>query len=393
MAHGRALGYETLLRAVDPEGRTVGPLQVLSDAARDGDSPLLDSICRGMHVQSFAELALDDVWLFLNLQPRNLAEPSLRQSLLEQLDRSGIPPHRVVVEILETQAHDEVGLGRAVQSVRQLGCLVAIDDFGAGQSNFERLWTLTPDIVKLDRSMVVEAERSSRVRRILPGLVSLIHEAGCLVVVEGIETPEQAFIAMEADADLAQGFLFAEPSARIDHHADSIRSAFAKLNASFQHRTEEQTRRSRESLRAFTEPFERCARRILGSEQFTEACRPLLRVPGVQRCYLLNSSGVQVGENLEAGPALDPPDPRYSPFATARGANWFRRPYFRRAITRPLSVQVSAPYLSMTDARTCVTLSIGLGPQGGHHVLCADLNWNVEVAVPSSPSWDPPPRG
>jgi len=46
--------------------------------------------------------------------------------------------------------------------------------------------------VKLDRSMVVEAMRTSRVRRILPGLVSLIHEAGCLVVMEGLETAEHA---------------------------------------------------------------------------------------------------------------------------------------------------------------------------------------------------------
>ena len=67
---------------------------------------------------------------------------------------------------METSAYDEENLARCVQYFRDLGCLVAIDDFGAGESNFERIWRLKPDIVKLDRSMVVEATRTPRVRSI-----------------------------------------------------------------------------------------------------------------------------------------------------------------------------------------------------------------------------------
>src|SRR5690606_3189599 len=90
--------------------------------------------------------------------------------------------------------------------------LVAIDDFGAGESNFERVWRLRPDIVKLDRAMITEAAQNPLVQRILPGIVSLVHEAGALVVMEGIETERQALIALKSDVDFVQGFYFLRPS-------------------------------------------------------------------------------------------------------------------------------------------------------------------------------------
>lgn len=68
------------------------------------------------------------------------------------LQRYQIPAARVVVETIEGAIADEGQLSESVQFYKNLGCLVAIDDFGAGHSNIERIWRLVPDIVKLDRS-------------------------------------------------------------------------------------------------------------------------------------------------------------------------------------------------------------------------------------------------
>ena len=90
------------------------------------------------------------------------------------------------------------------------GFLVAVDDFGAGHSNLDRLLTLRPDIVKLDRSLI-HAHQPDLRESVMPKLVSLLHEAGMLVVAEGIETEEDLLLAARSGVDFVQGFLFGQP--------------------------------------------------------------------------------------------------------------------------------------------------------------------------------------
>ena len=373
LAHHKPVGYEALLRAYDADDRLVSPHRMFRKA---GDEAIaLDQICRALHVQNCVLQGADQNWIFLNVSPALILEGHSTRTILPRvLERYGVPAHRVVVEILETTAYDEENLARCVQYFRDLGCLVAIDDFGAGESNFERIWRLKPDIVKLDRSMVVEAMRTARVRRILPGLVSLIHEAGCLVVMEGLETAEHAMIAMESDVDFVQGFYFGEPRSRLTPDED-YRGVLNDLFNCFQDRVQRQSSSERSMLAYYCSKFEDAAALFRSGGEAEPAFAEFLALGGVQRCYFLSAQGVQVGGNLRAKEAARRTDPRYLPCADAEGANWFRRPYFRRAIAQPLTVQVSRPYLSIADARACVTFSIAIPETDGVRVLCADLDW------------------
>jgi EAL domain-containing protein (putative c-di-GMP-specific phosphodiesterase class I) len=373
LAHHKPVGYEALLRAYDAQDRLVSPHRMFRKA---GDEAIaLDQICRALHVQNCVLQGAANNWIFLNVSPALILEGHSTRAILPRvLERYGVPAHRVVVEILETSAYDEENLARCVQYFRDLGCLVAIDDFGAGESNFERIWRLEPDIVKLDRSMVVEAMRTSRVRRILPGLVSLLHEAGCLVVMEGIETAEHSLIAMESDVDFVQGFYFGEPRSCLSPDED-YREVLNELFNGFQDRARRQSVNERSVLAHYSKKFEDAAALLrLGGEP-EQAFSEFLALGGVQLCYLLSSEGVQLGGNIGPREATRRVDPRYLPCADAEGANWFRRPYFRRAIAQPMVVQISRPYLSIADARACVTFSIAIAETDGVRVLCADLDW------------------
>jgi len=104
-------------------------------------------------------------------------------------------------------------LGAAVEHYRKLGCLIVIDDFGAGFSNFDRIWRLRPDIVKIDREMTRRVTIEPLARRMFTGIISVLREAGALVCVEGIETEAEALCAIDANADLMQGDYFAPGSA------------------------------------------------------------------------------------------------------------------------------------------------------------------------------------
>src|SRR5262249_52232935 len=136
-------------------------------------------------------------------------------------------------EVLEASLPDDPGFDRRIGELRELGCLVSLDDFGAGHSNFDRVFRLRPEIVKLDRSVVVRAEVDPHAQRIASQMVSLLHECGCLVLMEGIETPEGAYTALRCDVDFVQGYHFGRPApalAGADAGQEALRAAWERFD-------------------------------------------------------------------------------------------------------------------------------------------------------------------
>ena len=378
-SHARIVGYEALLRADDSSGTQLHPPEIFAHLETQLSQSRIHDACAQVHLANFA-LEEHPGWLFLNVSPAAMGD---RQGVIDDFGRllrlSGIEPHRIVVEIIETKVHDERLLAEAVAGFRELGCLVAIDDFGAGESNFERIWRLRPDLVKIDRAMIAEAEESAIVRRILPGLVSLLHEAGCLVVVEGIETAKQALIALGSDVDFVQGYFFARPVAMgagtgpIYPNSTQVREQFDGLIQALKHGADEREAIDLDFFQCFTSGFETCLAAMEDGIPFFDACSTFLAVAGVQRVYLLDELGYQVGTNAESNRGLEV-DPRLLPCADATGSNWYRRSYFQAAIKSPGKVHISRPYLSVRDAQSCVTMSIAFENREGVRVLCADLD-------------------
>ncbi len=380
VVHSKVVGHEALLRGRDDKDTPLSPAELFPQLVATLSARQVNETCSRLHLQSFSRNG-GEGWLFLNVSPDSMPD---REGVIEEfgqwIEHAGVKPHQVVVEIIETRSYNECQLAEAVSGFRHLGCLVAIDDFGAGESNFERIWRLRPDLVKLDRAMISEAAVNPLVQRILPGIVSLVHEAGCLVVMEGIENEHQALIAVESDVDFVQGFYFSRPSSHYDKPND-IRAQFDELANHIRSTHEERSALDRGFFASFTGGLEACVSALEDGLGFHDAVQMFLAVAGVQRVYELDAEGYQVGENAESVD-VGLADPRFAPCADGRGANWFRRPYFQRAIAQPRKVQISRPYLSIRDARSCVTMSVAFEHDDHMRVLCADLDY--EHAEPPS---------
>ncbi len=384
VAHSAAIGHEALLRGDGPRG-PMGAGDIIASLSHQWSAAQIDEACARLHLSTFSRQAREG-WLFLNVSPDVLSDRTTAQRMFGSwLRESGVGRGRVVVEIVEKEARSEQELACAIEGIRDAGCLVAIDDFGAGESNFQRIWRMRPDIVKLDRGILEEACQHAHVRQLVPGIVSLLHEAGCLVVLEGIETEEQAMVAMESDVDFVQGYLFSRPSEDAPDPADA-RAVFERLFVRFQRAVRGRRERDEGYFDLFTVPFQDCARSLEEGEPLSSAAQSLIRMPSTQRAYLLDSEGRQVGTNLESPFSASTETMEFSPFASSEGANWFRRPYFRRAVSRPGTLQISRPYLSVRDATRCVTLSMGLHIAGDLRVLCLDLDFDPDDDAPSSRS-------
>ena len=120
-----------------------------------------------------------------------------------------------------------------MNAYRELGCAIAMDDFGLGRSNFERIVALRPDIVKIDRSIQTAAVGDAKSRRMLPSIIELLHESGAQVSVEGVESAREALVAMESGADQVQGHYFAAPAGELGQESfgTSIVTRLARMRA------------------------------------------------------------------------------------------------------------------------------------------------------------------
>ncbi len=387
LAHRRPVGFEGLIRAIDPAGRAVRPVELLAKAPQGVGRMLLDRQCRSLHLRNFMRLGEAHGWLFLNMDPYVAIETRRFGSYFARmLEESGFPAHRIAVEFIESPLDDEERLVAAVEYYREQGCLVVIDDFGAGYSNFDRIWRLKPDIVKIDREMTRRVTVEPLARRMFTGIVSILHEAGALVCVEGIETEAEALCATEADADLMQGNYFAPPAERLPA-ADIWSGLFSRLSAGFRADMMEIRGQQRTRLEPYIAAMADAVLALSGGVDRSHAMHALLSLDCTQRCYLIAGDGSQIGASVDAERNVNARDPRLAPMRPTTGTNWQTKPFFRRAIEAPGKIQITRPYLSATGPKLCVTLSFALPLNGSYHVLCADLDF---VALSSNDlSFDP----
>ncbi len=374
LVHRRVVGYEGLLRPRDASGQSVAPDVLFGAVESDDDIVFLDRLARNIHVRNFVDAGLDLPWLFLNVNARVAMRGNEHGTYFEaMLARHGLSPHRIVIELIENEIRDEAMLAEAMRYYSNLGCLVAIDDFGAGQSNFDRIWRVQPQIVKIDRESLVQARNHPRVRRTLPSLIALLHEAGCMTLIEGTEDEEDVMIALDSGVDFVQGYFFGRPGPALSSGL-ACATQFGSLCARHAETSHANRAQSAAHLTPYIEAFRHCGEQAAHDRDARAASARMLSLPNVLRCFLLDGNGLQLGDNVALSSAALNEDKRFLPVSSAIDAVWSRRPYFQRALATPGQVQISRPYLSIADARMCVTLSIKLGNSDGHDcVYCVDI--------------------
>jgi len=377
LTHHRAVGHEALLRATLPDtGMGIPPMDLFARFEGDDARIGLDRASLLQHLAAYGGKDANE-WLFLNVHPRSLVSPSgpAIGQIADALDAHGLRPGQVVIEVLESTLPDDAGFDRRIDELRELGCLVSLDDFGAGHSNFDRVFRLRPEIVKLDRSVVARAEGDAHARRIAAQMVSLLHECGCLVLMEGIETDEGAYTALRCDVDFVQGHLFGRPAAGLSGltglHA--LRVAWDR----FDRQSASDDRGWQEQMAPYRQSIELASVLLAGGASLDEACRRFLAQPGAEMCYLLDRQGRQVvGNAYRDGvpPPLLQRHERFAPLHDTRHARWSRRAYFRNAEAAPNFAQVTRPYMTLQGSRMCVTVSIQFDMGGRSLVLCGDAS-------------------
>jgi diguanylate cyclase len=211
------VGYETLMRLSDFEGRNITPAVFIPIAERTGaiiDLGLwvLEQACR-----DFRDVGLGS-FVGVNVSAVQLREPSFPLRVSEIVARHELAPHQLVIEITESEdVVSEAQAVRSIQQIRGLGVQVWLDDFGAGFAGLAWLRHFSFDVVKIDRSFLHDCHTAKGLR-MLEDMVRLLRNSGHRVLIEGVETREQQRLLKRLRVDLMQGFLFGAPAAAASRH-------------------------------------------------------------------------------------------------------------------------------------------------------------------------------
>ncbi|NIE64500.1 EAL domain-containing protein [Burkholderia sp. Ax-1719] len=229
---GKAMtGAEALLRWHHPVLGNVPPLEFIPIAERAGlmiaiGDWVLRRICA--HLLEWEREALGPMSIAMNLSSMQFNLPRIVERIDAIVTAAGVPPERLMFEISEATAMQDVDRTRAVvQALRDRGYAVALDDFGTALSSLGHLQDFRVDQIKIDRAFVSGLDdTSSRSSALLSAVMALARVLGIEVVAEGVETVAQSLKLLALDCDQMQGFLCGSPLA-----GDEFRRAMSGSSA------------------------------------------------------------------------------------------------------------------------------------------------------------------
>ncbi|GAB1694029.1 putative bifunctional diguanylate cyclase/phosphodiesterase [Krasilnikovia sp. M28-CT-15] len=230
----RIVGAEALLRWYHPELGAVRPDEFIPVAEESG---LINRLGAWVLQQSCRQLsrwlaAGHDVWVSVNLSPRELHAADYAGQVADALEEHGVPAQRLVLEVTEhAVATDMDELIARLGELRATGVRIALDDFGAGYSSLGQLRNLPVDILKIDHALVAEPEsRTGMAAPLVDVVVRLGHRLGLEVLAEGIGTPAQRAVVEDAGCRLGQGSLFGwgVPAEHLEVQLRTLRSGAAR---------------------------------------------------------------------------------------------------------------------------------------------------------------------
>lgn len=215
LADNVPIGIEALVRWKHPELGVVSPARFIPLAEETdlivsiGEWVLQEACTR---TKSLLDAGLDLGHVAVNLSARQFRDRRLVTRMRDILERTGLAPGRLELEITESLVmHDVESVIGKLKELKALGILLSIDDFGTGYSSLSYLRRFPIDRIKIDQSFTREVDSSSDAAAIARAVIQLGHALGLIVIAEGVESEGQLRFLKENECDEIQGYIYARP--------------------------------------------------------------------------------------------------------------------------------------------------------------------------------------
>ncbi|MDR2638496.1 MAG: bifunctional diguanylate cyclase/phosphodiesterase [Helicobacteraceae bacterium] len=211
---GKTERYECLARLRDEFGSVIDPYLFLEAAEISG---ILTAITKSMITQSFSYFEGKESHFSINITDSDFQEGYLEDMLSFRLKKHGLKASQVTLEIVESVRGMTMG-SHIIQLTRlkEMGFLIAADDFGVEHSNFARLLAIDLDFIKIDKAFICNLTSDLRSEMIVRNLVKFAQSIGAKTIAEYVSTREIYEKARELGVDYSQGFFFGKPRRLIE---------------------------------------------------------------------------------------------------------------------------------------------------------------------------------
>jgi diguanylate cyclase (GGDEF)-like protein len=206
----QVFGAEALIRWNHPEKGLIFPNDFIPLAENTGQIVALGYWVLENSIKYLAKRKREgrpDILLHINLASKQLCDPHFVTLVQELLIRYQVSATFIAFEITETSILEDIHLARGLlQKLKDMGIGIAIDDFGTGYSSLAQLKNLPVDLLKIDRSFVMDLEKDPDDRKIVEAIIAMAHKLNIRVLAEGIETRAQWKMLAAFQCDFGQGF-------------------------------------------------------------------------------------------------------------------------------------------------------------------------------------------
>jgi diguanylate cyclase (GGDEF)-like protein/PAS domain S-box-containing protein len=217
------VGMEALIRWNHPELGQVSPMQFIPIAEETG---LIEAIGRWvlfdacMQTRRMMDWSGRSLCVSVNLSARQLKCPDIVDQVRDVLDQTGLPASMLELELTESALIEDIEhSARVLKTLKGLGIRLAVDDFGTGYSGLAYLRRFPLDVLKLDRSFVLQQDENDHNFDFVKAFIDMAHALKLSVVAEGVETSDTLQFLRNADCDEAQGYFLAKPLSLADFEA------------------------------------------------------------------------------------------------------------------------------------------------------------------------------
>jgi diguanylate cyclase (GGDEF)-like protein len=214
-ADGTVMGAEVLVRWEHPEKGMLSPGEFLPIFEKnykivDIDRYVWELAC--MQLKKWNDMGMRDIYLSVNISPRDFESIDVYETLLSLVDKYGIDPEQLRIEITETtimqNPEKQIEL---IGRLRLAKFYVEMDDFGSGYSSLGMLKDIHLDAIKLDMRFLSKGVDDTRGKKVLKMTINLIKELEMMAIAEGVETEDEMEYLKKIGCDVFQGFYFSRP--------------------------------------------------------------------------------------------------------------------------------------------------------------------------------------
>ncbi len=374
---------EALSRGINAEGKIISPIKLFSYAAKLDKVKELDRICIEKSLLEFNRIKdnNNNILLSINITMNSIIDNKDLTWFHKIVKKIGIDPKRIIIEILEESITDTQKLEDFVIYNRKHGYLIAIDDIGSGYSGLMRVSILKPDIIKIDKSLILDVCYKKSNQIIVKSLTDLGHRLGILVTCEGVETNEDAMKLMEIGVDLQQGYYYSKPNENIEEISKKTLNSISNTLISYKSYIENKN-------------IERKKIRSLRIQKINNICNQLNKINRelleeklneiiendeyIEFLYVLDTKGIMITNTLiRKNHKFDNTHYIFKP--ANKGEDFSLKNYYMK-LNSEVDVYISTPYISTATGIECVTTSKRFTTEEKiEYILCMDLSSSHNV--------------